>query len=412
MREGDFTRGYRNYALLIIFFANFLNYLDRLMVSAVLPDIIENFRISGFKANLLWSAFTIGYMVTAPFVGYIADKARRTTIFAICIFVWSFATIGTGLARSYSFLLLMRVITGAGEAGCLIIGPALLSDYFPKQVRGKVLGIFYLGLPLGSVGGFIVGGALGWPNSFFAGGIPGIIVSLFILMLLEPKRTEPFEIRYHAISPTSIKDYLFLLRSKTLLFIILAQAIAIFSFIPIVHNAVTFMERERGIRKEEAAILIGIIAGLSGLLGSVGGGLIGDRLYKKTRAAYSIVASLSMFFGFPFLLTAILSPLKILYLPAIGFTLLFFFMFMPSVNTQIANITSAKERAKAFALAVFAVHLFGDTFSPPIFGFLSDRFESLKLAFLLFTFPIILSGFIALCAALIEGKRFLRVVRT
>ena len=123
------TRKYALYALAIIFFGNFLNYLDRMLVSALEKPVSQALQLTGVEFGLLWTLFTFGYILSAPFVGFFTDRYRRTLILAICIFILSGATILCGLAQSKTILYLSRFLIGLGEAGCLIIGPTLISDF-------------------------------------------------------------------------------------------------------------------------------------------------------------------------------------------------------------------------------------------------------------------------------------------
>ena len=160
MAAPTFSRRHLAFALGVICFANFLNYLDRQVVSALESEIRPAFAMSKAEFGTLWSAFTIGYMVFAPLVGYAAVRWRRTLIFALCVLVWSLATIGSGLATSKLALYASRFLIGVGEAGCLVIGPTLVVDFFSERVRGRALSVFYLGLPLGGTAGYIVGGVI------------------------------------------------------------------------------------------------------------------------------------------------------------------------------------------------------------------------------------------------------------
>jgi MFS family permease len=135
------------WALTVIFVANFLNYLDRTLVSALEIPLSEALDLNDEQFGFLWTLFTIGYMVCAVPIGLLADRYSRTRLFAVCIVVWSVATIASGLAPSKEILYVARVFIGVGEAGCLVIGPAMLSDLFSPRVRGRALAIFYLGVP-------------------------------------------------------------------------------------------------------------------------------------------------------------------------------------------------------------------------------------------------------------------------
>src|SRR5262245_540280 len=168
--------------------------------------------------------FTVGYMVFAPIVGFLTDRYRRTRIFAVCVFLWSLATIGSGFAPNKHVLFAMRFFIGIGEAGCLVIGPTLLSDFFPKEARGKALSVFFLGLPLGGTAGYLVGGQLheNIRKAFLVAGLPGFAIAALIWFMTDPPRggEEPGS---HA-PIKGVRPYLDLLRNRTLLLIILAQA--------------------------------------------------------------------------------------------------------------------------------------------------------------------------------------------
>src|SRR5262249_53584516 len=144
------------WALAVICVANFFNYMDRMLVSALEKQLVADFRLENWEFGLLWSLFTIGYMACAIPIGYLADRYNRTLLFALCVAVWSAATIATGLATWKLVLYASRLFIGVGEAGCLVIGPALLSDYFSRAARGRALSTFYLGQPLGGTAGFVL----------------------------------------------------------------------------------------------------------------------------------------------------------------------------------------------------------------------------------------------------------------
>ena len=70
---------------------------------------------------------------------------------------------------------------------------SLISDYFPLEGRATALSIYALGIPIGSMVGNLVGGwgadELGWRNTFYLVGFPGIVIALFIWATLrEPPR--------------------------------------------------------------------------------------------------------------------------------------------------------------------------------------------------------------------------------
>jgi predicted MFS family arabinose efflux permease len=367
-----FTRGYLAFALGVICLANFLNYLDRQVVSALEREIRPAFGMSKAEFGSLWSAFTIGYMVFAPLVGWAAVRWRRTAIFAACVLVWSLATIGSGLAASKGALYFSRFLIGVGEAGCLVVGPTLVVDFFSEKVRGRALSIFYLGLPLGGTAGYVVGGVItehfgGWRNAFYWAGAPGLLVALLLLLLREPARVAPVEAHHGGA-----REYLGLLRNRTLMLIVLAQAFAVMILVPLLHFGIAFFEQERGMTKLQATTALGVIGLVGGVAGSVLAGLLGDRLAARTRGAYALLAGAAYFRALPCLLLGFVltDHAAILVSMILGATCLF--LCMPAVNTQIANVVPPHQRAMAYALAVFVLHFLGDMAAPPAFGAIAE----------------------------------------
>ncbi len=151
---------YKYFALIIIFFANFLDYLDRTIISALLSNIQRDFDITESQKGMLISAFIVGYIIAAPFIGILADKKNRPRLFAICALIWSTASIGSGLSQDFVHMLLSRMFLGFGEAGAIVIGPSLIADYFPANVRGRVIAVFFLGMPIGGTAGYLLAGEL------------------------------------------------------------------------------------------------------------------------------------------------------------------------------------------------------------------------------------------------------------
>jgi predicted MFS family arabinose efflux permease len=369
------TRKYALYALAIIFFANFLNYLDRMLISALEKPLIQSLQLTGTEFGLLWTLFTFGYILSAPFVGFFTDRYRRTMILAICIVILSGATMASGLAQTKLTLYVSRFFLGVGEAGCLIIGPTLISDFFLRRFRGRALSIFYLGLPLGGTAAYTLGGLFekyfSWREAFFYAGIPGILLAVFVAMLREPRRGKG-EGQETSQKIRGLKPYMNLLRTKTLMYIIFAEAFAVIIIVPILHFGKGFFEEARGLDPLQASLMLGVIALVAGVLGSLSSGILGDYLSRKMNGAYAFIAGVCYFLGLPFLIGSFFVSANWLFFLMLGVGCFFYFMCMPAVNTQIANVTHPNQRAMAFALAIFALHLFGDMMTPPVFGMISD----------------------------------------
>jgi MFS family permease len=400
------------WALGVIFAANFLNYLDRQLVSALEKPISRELHLRGWEFGLLWTLFTVGYMVCAVPVGLLADRTSRTRLFSLCIVVWSVATVASGLAGSKPVLYAARVFIGVGEAGCLVVGPALISDFFSLRARGRALSIFYLGLPLGGTMAFILAGALlrvSWRNLFYLAGAPGFLIAALIWALPDPPRGAA-EGSHHGIKGGGLGKYLELLKTPTLLLIILGQAFAVFILVPVIHFGAEFFEDTRHMGARKARLALGLIALVGGTLGTAVSGVLGDKLARRHTGAYALLAGVSFLLGWPCLLVGFTAQDPWVFLPATTLGAFFIFTCMPAVNTQIANVVSPAQRATAWALAVFILHLLGDTVSAPLFGFIQDRIGR-QPAFLSFSCAVLLAAACCLLAAYTARTDVERVAR-
>jgi predicted MFS family arabinose efflux permease len=378
------SRRYALYALGIIFFANFLSYLDRQVVSGLERELEGAFGLTKAQFGWLWTAFTVGYMVFAPIVGFLTAKQHRPRIFGVCVFVWSLATIWSGLAgkifgEPLVELYTARFLIGIGEAGCLVIGPTLIADYFSKQVRGKALATFFLGMPLGGFAGYATAALVvrqtgDWRDAFFVAGVPGIALAVLVWLLIDPPRGgEVADAHGHgAVKFEGIAPYWQLFKNRTLMLIILAQAFAVMILVPLLHFGVRFMEAKFNMTKTEATMTIGGISLAAGILGNCLSGVIGDQLAKRIKGAYALLAGIAYIIGAPLLIVGFITSSKEIMLLTLTGGAFCFFLCMPAVNTQIANSVPARLRAMAFALAVFILHLLGDTFAPVAFGKVDD----------------------------------------
>lgn len=409
------TRGIALGALGIIFAANFFSYLDRQLVSALEKELSGAHGLKAGQFGFLWTLFTIGYMVFAIPIGYLADRRHRPKILAVCIVVWSIATAASGFATDRWLLYVSRLLIGMGEAGCLIIGQALLADYFRPEVRGKALSVFHLAVPLGGTGAFIMAGALGkfvdWRTLFYIAAAPGILLGALILMLPDPPRGGHADAHGHGAKSGGMKEYLGLFRIPTLMLVIFAQAFAVFILVPLIHFGAKFFAEAFSQPEERVKIGVGILALAAGGLGTFLSGVIGDRLSRKVRGGYALQAGVSFLLALPCLLLGFRQNGIVPAMIFLGLGAFFIFMCMPAVNTQIANSAPPAQRAMAWSMAVFVLHLLGDTASPVAFGALVDArtaelgaVAARREAFTGFSFALVAAGVCCLLAARTAGR--------
>jgi MFS family permease len=191
------------WALALLLAINLFNYIDRQILNATLPKIKRDTSIFApdatfvnFKLGALTTAFMVAYMLLSPIFGRIGDTSARWKVVGFAVIVWSLATGGTGAAVGYLLLFLARCIVGVGEAAYGPVAPAMLSDLYPVDHRGRILSWFYMAIPVGSALGFVIGSqvagtSLGWRGAFHVAVLPGIALGLLCFFMKEPPRKQP-----------------------------------------------------------------------------------------------------------------------------------------------------------------------------------------------------------------------------
>src|SRR3954453_19132107 len=205
---------------LVLFVMNLLDYIDRWVLAAVLPQIQSDLNLNNAQAGWLATLFLISYSLISPFMGYAGDRTRRTWLLGLGVGVWSLATGGTGLARTYGHLQWARAFLGIGEATYGVIAPTILMDLFARETRARVLSAFYLAMPIGGALGMALGAWIarhhGWHAAFFVVGAPGLLAAFGARWPPEPVRgasegADAQRLRAHEQAGASREDYLELL---------------------------------------------------------------------------------------------------------------------------------------------------------------------------------------------------------
>ena len=159
------------YALAILTLINLFNYIDRWVVAAVVEPIKNSLGLSDTQLGIIGTGFIVVYALTSPVFGSLGDRRRRPPLIALGVAIWSLATGLAGFARGFWTLFIARSAVGVGEAAYGTIAPAILSDLFPIERRGRVFAVFFAAIPIGSAAGYVLGGwadhHFGWRAAFW-----------------------------------------------------------------------------------------------------------------------------------------------------------------------------------------------------------------------------------------------------
>jgi MFS family permease len=403
MSSNDARRAAR-YALIVLTFINLFNYLDRWVVAAVLESIRKSeLGLNDTQLGFIGSGFIIVYMMTSPLFGSLGDRQKRPPLIALGVAIWSIATALGGFARGFVSLFTARSCVGIGEAAYGTIAPALLSDHFKLEERGRVFAIFFAALPVGSAAGYVLGGlvdkAWGWRAAFWIAGFPGLLLSLLILLVKEvPRGAQDVLPATHDPRSATRSRYADLFRNTEYILSVLGYAGWTFAVGGLAYWFPAFLERIRGMSHQQATVTFGLIALVTGFFGTFAGGWIGDALLRKTKQSYLWVSGIATLVAAPAAFIAVSSPNRTVYLVAIVIAEVLIFMSTGPINSAIVNVVAPTERATAVGLSIFVMHLLGDVPSPPLIGIVSDH-SSLERAFVLVPIAIVVSGAIWTYAA-------------
>lgn len=391
-------------ALLVLTALNLLNYADRNVLFAVQPLVQDEFHLSKIQIGYLTSAFLGFYMIAAPFVGPLADRYSRKLIIAFGAIFWSGLTLLTAFTHTYAQLLIRHTLVGIGEATFVTIAPTFVADLFAEKMRGRILGIFYLAIPVGSAAGYLLGGNLaphhGWRFPFYIAAVPGFLLALAVLFLKEPERGQ-----FDSLQETPERGTVFgLARNPAFLTSTLGMAAMTFSLGGIQVWMPQFLYSERHYTLAQANFIFGIIIVVDGIVASLAGGWLGDYLLPRMKSSYYLVSAVSMALGVPVMIVALFTRSRIM-VPAIALAAFFLLLNTSPLNAAVINSVGAHIRATAIAVNIFIIHILGDVPSPTMMGWVADR-RSLQAAFAL---PVIAMAISA--AILFYGMRFAPPVR-
>jgi MFS transporter, Spinster family, sphingosine-1-phosphate transporter len=386
-------------ALIVLTSLNLLNYVDRNVLFAVQPLVQDEFHLTNVQVGYLTSAFLGFYILAAPFVGPLADRYSRKLIIALGAFFWSGLTLLTAVTHNYTELLIRHTLVGIGEATFVTIAPTFVADLFSEEKRGRILGMFYLAIPVGSAAGYLLGGKLsvehGWRFPFYIAAAPGFLLGLAVLFLKEPERG-----RFDTLKVTPERGTILgLARNPAFLTSTLGMAAMTFSLGGIQVWMPKFLYSDRGYTLEDANFAFGIIIVVDGILAALAGGWLGDYLLPRMKSSYYFVSALSMLLGVPVMIVALFARGRTM-IPAIAVAAFFLLLNTSPLNAAVINSVDAHIRATALAVNIFIIHILGDVPSPTMMGWVADR-RSLQAAF---TLPIIAMGISS--AILFYGMKF------
>lgn len=396
---------------------NFVNYVDRTVLAAVLPRVQADpeFHLTDAQGGLLATAFLVGYFAMSPVFGWLGDRTSdrpdapwmlwqtRRGLMTCGVLVWSAATYASGHMHGFWQMMAARAIVGVGEASYAAVAPTIIDDLAPANRKGKWLSVFYLAIPVGSALGYLIGGFIekrwGWRVSFYAAGGPGAVFALLCLLVNEPPRVRS---KRNKESPLEMLKPL--LKERVYVRTVLGYCMFTFALGGFAHWAPKYIHAQYGTKLDRANYAFGLILVAAGAIGTGIGGFWGDRTARKWETAASPetksragamghlrVCAIASAVGAPFAAACLLSPTSTGFFAMIFLCETALFLSTSPINAALLSSVPVGIRTSAMAVSIFAIHLLGDLWSPPLVGLVADH-STMQHAMLLLPLAILLSA--------------------
>lgn len=371
--------GYRNYVLAMLTLVYVFNFIDRQLLVILQESIKKDLRLSDTQLGLLSGfTFAIFYVTLGIPIARFADKGNRRNIVTLSLGLWSVMTACSGLARNFFQLLLARTGVGVGEAGGSPPAHAMISDYFPPEKRSTALSVYSTGIYFGVLIGFIMGGYLnqhlGWRTAFIALGIPGVLFSLLVFATVkEPSKGSTDSMAGQAGPTPTFWDVVKLLySSRTFVSLAMASALLVFCIYGLMNWAPSFLARLHGMKTARIGVVLGLILGFGGAIGSFAGGWMTDRLGRSDKRWYLKIPAYAILLSIPLEAGAIFLHDTSLAIICISCVATLQSMYLGPAIAVAHSLVPASMRALTSAVFFLVINLIGLGCGPLAVGKISD----------------------------------------
>lgn len=371
----QYVRGLRMAAIcIVLLLINALSQIDRILPFILAEKIKADLRLTDTEMGLITGlAFAVCYALLSLPLARAADRGSPRLVLISCVLIWSVMTTLGGFAASFMFLGLTRFGVAFGEAGAVPAGHALIVRKIDPERRGLAIGLFAMGIPLGTMVGFAAGGAiadvLGWRIVLIGAGAIGVLIGLLTILVSGPtppipstaSRSEPF-----------LRTSLDLLSSPAFRWLFTGTIFLGFAGAPFYAFSIPFLIRTHDFTATEVGVSFGMLQGLMGVIGTLGGGRWFDHAVRSGTG--KVLGPPAILF-----LIASVTTTAALFAPAGWMSIALFvpgmlsFSFMLPWGFGAAHLIAGPGRqAQATSLVMIGSGLAGPALGPLIVGVVSD----------------------------------------
>jgi DHA2 family multidrug resistance protein len=173
----------------VVSLAAFMEVLDTSIANVALPHIAGDLGASNDESTWVLTSYLVSNAIVLPISGWFVGILGRKRFFMICILVFTLSSLLCGVAWSLGFLLLARIIQGAGGGGLQPMAQAILADSFPPEKRGVAFSVYGVTAICAPAIGPTLGGWItdnySWRWIFYINLPVGILALLLVYRLIE-----------------------------------------------------------------------------------------------------------------------------------------------------------------------------------------------------------------------------------
>ena len=289
-------------ALLVAFMwvAYFLNYADRQAVFSMTGSLKADLNMSDTQIGLIGAIFLWVYAFGCPIAGQIGDRFSKRLLVVLSLVIWSLVTVATGFAGSAVMLLGLRAAMGISESLFMPTAIALTANAHPPGLRSRAIAVLTTAQIAGTVGGSWFGGWMAdrgeWRAAFFILGAVGVLYAVPYFLFLRGVDENPPEIvksSGHSFAFTS------LMRVRTYLLLCVVFPVFVFGLWLLYGWLPTFLREKFALTQSDAAFNATVYLQATTAVGLLGGGVLADALYRRTKASRLWLMTASLIFCAP-----------------------------------------------------------------------------------------------------------------
>ena len=269
-----------------MWFAYFLNYADRQAMFAMFPALKLDLGMTDEQLGLVGTVFLWVYAFGCPIAGQIGDRFSKRLLVVLSLVVWSIITVATGFAASGAILLALRAAMGVSESLYMSSAVALTANAHPPELRSRAVSMLMTGQIAGTVAGSWFGGWMAdrgeWRGAFFVLGAVGVLYALPYFIFLRSVN-EPAGTMKVATAPRFAVTAL--VKVRTFLLLCVVFPIFVFGLWLLYGWLPSFLHDKFLLNQSDAAFNATVFLQTATFVGVIGGGVLADVLYRRTKAA-------------------------------------------------------------------------------------------------------------------------------